>query len=158
MIFKMAFNSIPFQRVSIKIIHHRFKVSSCIISLVSEFFNDNISFRSLEIYLGKNRFLNGFIECPRSFVFGIHLLPQQNERGKAHLAGWRLFARLCRLYGELAALNHPSPTKRPYWNITSDPRATQLNAPWGGIRKRLLLNNIVGRVYSESENVCCWII
>ena len=63
-IFKKAFNSIPFQRISMKIIHHRLKVSSCIILLVSEFLNDNISFRSLEIYLEKNRFLNGFIEWP----------------------------------------------------------------------------------------------
>jgi hypothetical protein len=64
MIFKNAYNSIPFQRIFVKIIFHRFKVSPWIIYLFSEFLNDMISFKYLGFYFGKTGVIERFIESP----------------------------------------------------------------------------------------------
>ena len=64
MIFKNAYNSIPFQRIFVKIIFHRFKVSPWIIYLFSEFLTDMISFKCLGFYLGKTGVIERFSESP----------------------------------------------------------------------------------------------
>ena len=64
MIFKKAYYSIPIQQISVKIIFHRLKVSPWIIYLFSEFLNDIISLKYLDIYLGKKGLSNGFSESP----------------------------------------------------------------------------------------------
>ena len=45
MIFKNAFKSISFQKISVKFIYYRLKVISWIIYLLSEFLNDIISLK-----------------------------------------------------------------------------------------------------------------
>ena len=64
MIFKKAYNSIPFQQIFVKIIFHPFKVSPWIIYLFSGFLNDMISFKYLGFYLGKTGVIERFCESP----------------------------------------------------------------------------------------------